>query len=199
MQRMTPTSTLILPGLFNSGPEHWQSYWEREDSACRRVRQDEWDAPRCADWVRALDAAVAAEPGPVVLAAHSAACALVAHWVHAARTAAPERLARVHGALLVAPADPQGAHFPPGPTGFAPMPLERLPFPSVVVASTDDVYVTLDQAGAYAAAWGSRFVAAGAAGHLNAASGLGRWPAGYALLTELRNAGDAASGAAAVS
>jgi predicted alpha/beta hydrolase family esterase len=182
---MDSVTTLILPGLGNSGPGHWQSYWERQDPTCRRVLQTEWDAPRCADWVAGLDAAVAAEPVPVVLVAHSSACALVAHW---ARGAAPGAVACVRGALLVAPSDPEGPHYPAGPTGFGPVPLERLAFPSVVVASADDVYVSPELARAYADAWGSHFVDVGPAGHINAASGLGAWPAGYALLQGLRGA-----------
>jgi predicted alpha/beta hydrolase family esterase len=185
-------TTRILPGLFDSGPQHWQTRWERRDPDCRRVVQADWATPRCADWVATLDAAVTALDDGAVLVAHSAACALVAHW---ARVAAPEAGARVRGALLVAPSDPEGPAYPDGPTGFAPVPLEPLPFPSIVVASSDDDYVTLDRARRYADAWGSRFVDAGPLGHINGASGFGDWPAGRALLDTLR-AG--ASGAASV-
>jgi predicted alpha/beta hydrolase family esterase len=150
-------TTLILPGLYDSGPEHWQSHWERVDPSCRRVVQADWETPRCADWV--------------------------AHW---ARDAAPERLERVRGALLVAPSDPEGPHYLPGPTGFAPVPMQPLPFPSIVVTSPDDVYVTPATARAYADAWGSRYVELAPCGHVNSASGLGMWPTGYALLEELR-------------
>ena len=66
------------------------------------------------------------------------------------------------------------------------MPLRRLPFPSVLVASTDDPYVTEERARTFAEAWGSRFVSAGDVGHINSQSGLGDWPAGFALLQELR-------------
>jgi predicted alpha/beta hydrolase family esterase len=147
------------------------------------VIQADWETPRCGDWVAVLDAAIAALGGPAVLVAHSSSCALVAHW---ARAASAARLSRVRGALLVAPSDPEGPNYPPGPTGFAPVPQHRLPFRSVVVTSTDDEYVTFAQAREYAAAWGSELVDAGAAGHLNSASGLGAWPAGYALLERLR-------------
>ncbi|HEU4699553.1 MAG TPA: alpha/beta hydrolase [Gemmatimonadales bacterium] len=174
---------LILPGLGNSGPEHWQSHWERRDPTCRRVLQDEWDAPHCAAWVTRLDEALARQDVPVVLAAHSSACALVAHW---AAGTAPARSARVRGALLVAPSDPEGPHYPAGPVGFGPVPLRSLPFPSIVVASSDDRYVTPARARCYAEAWGSRFVLVPDAGHLNAASGFGAWPEGYALLDSLR-------------
>ncbi len=175
--------TLILPGLSNSGPEHWQSRWESMDSSCRRVMQTEWEQPNCADWVATLDRAVAEADDAIVLVSHSSACALVAHW---AGSASPENIARVRGALLVGPSDPEGSNYPPGPTGFAPMPLARLPFPSTVVASENDRYVDLDVAHSYASAWGSRFVNIGTAGHINAASNLGEWPAGYALLEALR-------------
>jgi predicted alpha/beta hydrolase family esterase len=176
-------TTLILPGLGNSGPAHWQSHWERHDPTCHRVAQEEWEAPHCADWARALDAAVGAAESPVVLVAHSSSCALVAHW---ARDAAPFNLSRVRGALLVAPSDPDGPNYPTGPIGFGPVPLDRLPFPSTVVASTDDRYIGFARAQAYAAAWGSKFVNVGAKGHINADSAIGAWPVGYALLTELR-------------
>ena len=176
-------TTLILPGLFDSGPDHWQSHWERMDATCRRVQQADWATPRCADWVASLHAAVAALDGQAVLVAHSSSCALVAHWA----AAAPDvHVSRIRGALLVAPTDPEGPNYPAGPTGFAPMPLRPLPFPSTVVASTNDGYVTMPRARAYAEAWGSAFVEAGAVGHVNGASGLGAWPAGYALLQRLR-------------
>lgn len=176
---------LVLPGLRGSEPEHWQSYWERNDSACSSVDHADWVTPDIRDWSTELTRAVEALSTPAVLAAHSSSCALVAHWSSAASHG---QLARVRGALLVAPSDPEGPHYPVGPRGFAPMPLHRLPFPTIVVASSDDMYVSLERAAAYAAAWGSRFVAIGAAGHINTASGLGAWPAGYALLNQLRNA-----------
>ena len=37
------TDILLVPGLWNSGPEHWQSYWERERTDCRRVLQKDWE------------------------------------------------------------------------------------------------------------------------------------------------------------
>jgi serine hydrolase len=175
--------TLLLPGLFNSGPEHWQSHWERTDPTCRRVEQADWETPHCADWIKTLAAAIDSTNGAVVLVAHSSSCALVAHWT---RVASAEQLARVRGALLVAPSDPEGPNYPEGPIGFAPMPRMQLPFLSIVVASTDDEYVSPTQARTYASAWGSAYVEVGASGHINGASGLGAWPAGYALLEQLR-------------
>ena len=176
-------SVLILPGLGNSGPEHWQSHWERQDPSCERVLQSNWDKPQCQDWVARLDHVIGQSRSPAVLVAHSSACALVAHW---AASASPEHLAWVQGALLVAPSDPDGPNYPIGPMGFGPVPLQVLPFASILVASADDPYIDSSRARHYAEAWGSRFVLLQAAGHINASSGFGPWPEGYALLDSLR-------------
>lgn len=175
--------TLVLPGLYDSGPTHWQTLWERRDPAMRRVVQDDWVAPACGDWVRRLGDAIAQTRNPVVLVAHSTGCALVAHWADHARFA---RLQQVRGALLVAPSDPAGPRYPEGPTGFAPMPLRPLPFRTIVVASSNDEYVTEEQAKLFAESWGSEFVPIGATGHINGESGLGDWPRGLELLRSLQ-------------
>lgn len=174
---MTPSTILIVPGLGNSGPQHWQTRWE-EHYGYQRVQQRDWDSPVCEEWVQALEAAVATAGPDAVLVGHSLACATIAHW-------AQTTLLPIKGALLVAPADVNRADFPPEVIGFAPMPLQRLPFPSLVVASSDDEYVTLSRARQFASAWSSTFVNVGDLGHLNSASGLGLWPQGHALLQEL--------------
>lgn len=179
---VSAVTSFILPGLGNSSPDHWQSYFERIDVACVRLLQEEWDSPDCDDWVKTLDQALRHAVGPVRLVAHSSSCAMVAHW---ALTAAPETLAKVCGALLVAPSDPDAPRYPVGPTGFSPVPLLPLPFPSIVVASTNDEYVNLDVARDFARAWGSQLVVLEGAGHINAAAGFGPWPDGYALLCSL--------------
>lgn len=169
---------LLLPGLYNSGPEHWQTRWKAEHPEFVRVEQKDWDTPDRRDWVETLQRAVAADASPVVLVGHSTSCCLVAHWAAAHQ-------GNVRGALLVAPSDVEAPSYPAGPTGFAPMPLARLPFPSIVVASTNDEYVTLPRAAQFAIAWGSRFEVLGALGHINSASNLGSWPEGFARLREL--------------
>lgn len=185
------SDVLVLPGFEDSGPEHWQSIWERAEPGFRRVAQADWFAPRVGDWVSTLAAAIEAAPAPVVLAAHSLGCVTVAHLVVAARTGAhgvaggPAVLAKVRGALLVAPADIDTAEVP-GLVNFRPVPLAPLPFPSVVVAGDDDPWAALPRSELFARAWGSRLVVVPGGGHLNAASGLGAWPQGRELLEELR-------------
>ena len=173
------TPILILPGYGDSGPEHWQSHWERADPACRRVVQDDWLAPRLDAWLTTLDRHIALCAAPPVLVAHSLACSLVAHW--AARPGAAAK-----GALLVAPADVDSALRTPSVVrSFSPIPVARLRFPSIVVASTDDPFASLERAAAFATAWGSRLVTIERAGHINADAGYGPWPEGRRLLAEL--------------
>ena len=172
---------MILPGLGNSGPQHWQTLWERAEPSFTRVEQTEWDRPHCDDWVATLDRAVAGAGPRTVLVAHSLACLLVAQWAHVTKHS-------IRGALLVATPDPDGITFPDDAVGFAPVPLERLAFPSIVVASTDDPYSSIGFARDCARCWGSRYVELQAAGHINADSGLGRWEPGLEMLRSLIDA-----------
>ena len=173
-------TVLVLPGYGDSGPRHWQSRWEAADPRLRRVQQRDWFEPRLDDWLAALDREITACQTPPVLAAHSLACALVAHWV--ARTGGRG----VRGALLVAPPDVAAlAVVLDAVQSFVPVPLVALPFPSILVASDDDLYATPAHAASLARAWGSRLVMLAGAGHINAESGFGEWPEGRALLGEL--------------
>lgn len=175
---MTDVRVLILPGRGNSGEKHWQSHWEASNPTFRRVQQQEWHNPDRDDWVEALQAVISEDDRPVVLVAHSLSVSLVTQW--AARYQGP-----VKAALLVAPSDVEAADYPAGTRGFIPIPLQRLPFASIVVTSTDDPKVTLARAEQFANAWGARLEIAGAHGHMGAAAELGDWPFGAALLDEL--------------
>jgi predicted alpha/beta hydrolase family esterase len=170
----------LSPGLWNSGPKHWQSLWQAAHPDFIRVEQKNWETPRCADWTAQLDAFIKAENGNVVLATHSLGCATAVHWTSRATES-------VRGALLVAPSDVESLLYPKGTEGFVPMPLVRLPFKSIVVASSNDPYVSLERAAAFAAAWGSELINIGEAGHINTDAGFGAWPEGEKLLQRLRN------------
>ncbi|WP_226948647.1 RBBP9/YdeN family alpha/beta hydrolase [Rhizorhabdus wittichii] len=162
---------LIVPGLDNSGPDHWQTLWEEKRDDCRRVDLGCWSEPDRRIWTERLDAALAMTDGPLVLVAHSLGCLTIAWW---ALGAPHERLARVRGALLVAPPDVDAADAHPLVRRFAPAPAAALPFPSILVASRDDRYAAFDRLETLARAWGSRFVDAGHAGHINARVGARR-------------------------
>lgn len=175
-----PVQVLTLPGWQSSGDGHWQTLWEAA-YGYQRVEQHDWVRPLRGDWSARLDEVVADAAGPLVLVAHSLGCILTAWWAaHSTHTA------KVRGALLVAPGDVARADVSAYIPGWLPIASAPLPFPSVLVGSCDDPYCALDRAEALAQQWGARFVSAGCAGHLNAASGLGDWPAGHELLTSLK-------------
>ena len=169
---------LILPGWLNSGPQHWQSLWERDHPEFRRVQQKDWETPLREDWVARLDDAVIHCGAPPLLVAHSLGCAAIAHW-------AEKHTRAVHGALLVAPTDLSRPEVPEALLSFRPMPMKKLPFPSILVSSSSDPWLSVKRAREVAYAWGSRFENAGPAGHINSDAGFGPWPMGEMLLGEL--------------
>jgi len=169
-----------LPGLAGSEETHWQSIWEKQNPALfERVEQDNWDWPVMEDWTARLQARLAEGTEPVILIAHSLGCITTVWWSKKFFSA------RVKGALLVAPADAELSRRLSFVEGFTPIPAEPLPFPTIVVASTDDIYMSIDRAEHFATVWGSEFVNVGNKGHINASSGLGDWKEGKEILTRL--------------
>ncbi len=187
---MQAPRVLIVPGLRDHAPQHWQTLLAQELPGAASVQPMGRAHLDCADRVQALEQAVAAMEARVLLVAHSAGCLTVVHW--AART----RLAgRVQAALLATPPDFE-TPLPEGyPTleqlhaaGWFPVPQARLPFPSLVATSDDDPLGARPRVEALAAAWGSSLRHLGRVGHLNPASGHGPWPLAHALLRDLAQA-----------
>ena len=185
LSQLASPTVLIVPGLRDHVPEHWQTLLEQQLPKSASVPRMENDKLSCAAWVKMLDMSLAQIEGPVVLVAHSAGCMIVVHWA--------QRHARaIHGALLAAPPDFESP-LPEGyPTqevlqhnGWLPTPRRRLPFPSIVAASTNDPLGRLDRVEALAQAWGSRVVNLGNVGHLNPAAGYGPWPQAENFIQEL--------------
>jgi uncharacterized protein len=183
---MTSSNVLILPGWQNSGPDHWQSRWERAH-AYVRVEQSDWMRPLRGDWIsRVEDELLARDLTPdrrAVLVAHSLGCMTAVAWA-----AHSQNTQRVGGALLVAPPDCEREDVREALPGWSPIPLQKLPFPSVLFASSDDPFCALERARFFAAAWGSELIEVGPRGHLNADSGLGDWPEAHRHLERLARA-----------
>jgi predicted alpha/beta hydrolase family esterase len=170
---------LLVPGIGNSGPGHWQSLWQANHSDVGRVIQRDWDHPVCDDWVETLDQAVGQAVAPPILVAHSLGCLAVAHW--AARSERP-----CFALLLVAVPDPSGSAFPKVAIGFATVPLALREYRVTVVSSDDDSYATTTYTEGQVAAWGAEHVRLSQRGHINAASGLGDWADGWAIVNRWR-------------
>jgi uncharacterized protein len=178
---ITDYMVLTVPGYTNSGPSHWQTLWERADPAhFRRVDQRDWDNPDPRDWVETLLTAIrSAREARILLVGHSLGAVAIA------QAASQIDDGRVGGALLVAPCDVEQPDTPAPLRPFAPMPSHALPWRSILVASSDDPYLSLDSARRLARLWNARLEILDDAGHINTASGHGPFPMGERLLGEL--------------
>ena len=178
---------LLVPGLNDSGPAHWQTLWQRELPHCARAELGMWDNPHRNTWVNQLNLAIHKARRPVILVAHSLACHAVAWWNEYER---PTADGPVRGALLVAPPEVEDDGVDQRLARFAPVMRNPFPFPTIVAASRDDPYIAFDRARRLARIWKSRFIDAGWLGHINADSGIRDWPFGQFLLRQLKAAID---------
>lgn len=176
---MKADQVLLLPGWQNSGPGHWQSCWQ-DQFGYQRVEQSDWLHALRGDWIARLEDVVLDTHTPLLLVAHSLACQLVAAWA-----AHSKNTGRVKAALLVAPGDAERPELRPVLASWSPVVLQKLPFQSTLVASSNDPYCSVARASLFACAWGSQQVNLGALGHINADSALGDWPQGQAMLQAL--------------
>ena len=177
-------SILIVPGLYGSELQHWQTWMEHKLPHTQRVEQDDWDNPILSIWANTVSQHIQQARGKVWIIAHSFGCLASVYAAHQQ----PERIA---GALFVAPANPQRFSLQGFQVGeiyisardnvASHLPKQALDFPSVVVASTNDPWMPIQQAETWAEHWESRFINVGAAGHINVASGFGAWPQGLSI------------------
>lgn len=171
---------LLVPGINNSGPAHWQSIWESRHAKIQRVMQRDWDHPDCDEWVEALDESVRFANEPPIIVAHSLGCLVVASW--AARSNRP-----VHAVLLVAVPDPDGYGFPREAIGFSPVTNELRGKRITIISSTDDPYSTAAYTLQRVEQWNADHISLASCGHINAASGLADWAAGWSIVEHWRN------------
>lgn len=193
------STTLIIPGLYGSGPGHWQSWMESRIDGAQRVVQRDWSVASIDAWSARVGDAIDGAIGAVWLVGHSFGCLAAV----LALTQNADRANRVAGALLVAPANPE--RFGPrgligdnttdrgrtgdlGDTITASIPHQRLGIPAVVVASANDPWMRLTAASVWSDRWGAQFECIGRAGHINVESGFGPWPAGLEMLERLQAA-----------
>jgi hypothetical protein len=170
---MSMATTLVIPGLHSSGPSHWQTWFEAQVPDCIRVIQRDWKRADLPDWAGRIRHEITRHPGDIFLVAHS-------FGALAGAQAAADYRERIRGALLVAPADPEKFGISDQ------IPAVHLGFPSVVVASANDPWISLARASKLAASWGAEFVNVGNAGHINVEAGFGAWPEGLAIFNRLR-------------
>lgn len=177
---MSPRNVLMLPGWLNSGAGHWQSQWELRHGYTR-VEQHDWQRPLRGDWIARLEDMLLSCTEPAVLVAHSLGCLTVAAWA-----AHSKNLHLVKAALLVAPPDSAREDMRQMLPGWV-VRLQKLPFKTLVFASSNDPFCALARAEQLAFAWEADYKSIGDRGHINAESGLGDWPQAHAELEHLMN------------
>lgn len=170
------SSLLFIPGLGSSGPSHWQTWWQALEPKYSRVEQENWNESNIEIWSSSVGQALDRITQPAWVIAHSYGCLAT---ILAART----RKDPIHGALLVAPPDPERL-------GLADHVFsDELRFPTLVVASSNDNRMEIHRAELWSRRWGSRFVNLGPCGHINTESGFGPWLQGVRLFESLRSDG----------
>jgi serine hydrolase len=178
--KIAEADILLVPGLGNSGPGHWQRRWLEKMPTAQWVEQEEWDEPLFEPWIETLQRAIQMATRPVVLVGHSLGATVIVHSAQRLKDT------KVKGAFLVCPPDlDENTDVQPAALPFANVPRDPLPFPSLLIASQNDVFCSIERAGDLANAWGSEFHDAGEVGHLNLASGHGPWPEGLMMFTRL--------------
>jgi len=170
-------TTVFVAGYGNSINGHWQEKWHQERLGSYWVEQGDWAFPNRDDWVESLNAQIQSINGPIVLITHSLGGSTLVEW-------SKHHKANIIGAFIVAVPDVQSSYFPDEITGYQNLPLEKLPFPSLVLSSSNDPYSSLERARFFAQHWGSQFMNAGNLGHINTASNLGDWPEGKKIFNE---------------
>ena len=178
-------TVLIVPGLRDHVPQHWQTLLASQLPRVRTVTPMGRDNLDCQARIDAIEQAAAAIDGPIIVVAHSGGVIAVVHWARMTRRA-------VRGALLATPADfdqPLPDGYPSCESlegaGWLPVPRNALPFRSIVAASRNDPLAHPERVAAFARSWGSELVDLGEVGHLNPASGFGEWPQAVSLINEL--------------
>ena len=182
---MTEPTVLVVPGLRDAVAQHWQTLLAARLPRARSVPPMGREDLDCAARVAAIEREAQAIEGPLVIVAHSGGCIMVAHWAMQTKRA-------VKGALLATPPDFE-TPMPEGyPTiealragGWLPVPRSRLPFQSIVGASSNDPLGSFDRVAELALDWGSELAHLGAVGHLNPASGHGDWPEAEFFIEQL--------------
>lgn len=196
--RLADVDILIVPGHRGLCDDHWQSRWLAKLSSASLIEPGRATSKDIGQWAARIVAQTGRARKPVVLVAHGSGIAAVMHAI------AELPAGKVVGAFLVAvqddnaitTCDPQQ----PSLNGLdasasaedgkedgktqgntaetAKLPLRPLPFPSILVASSNCPTCSMARAKTLADAWGSTLVEAGDSGSIDAQSGHGPWPEG---------------------
>ena len=166
MTRWTSPRLLIVPGLYDSPQDHWQTWLETSLRPSLRVTQHDWSTPDLQRWSARVASTVdrAGPGGAWLVVAHSFGVLAAVHAL-ACRPDLP-----VAALLLVAPADPDKF-------GLAEeLPHTRLTVPTTLVLSSNDPWLSVPAGQRWVRRWGANSLCLPNAGHINPAAGFKTLP-----------------------
>jgi uncharacterized protein len=168
----------LVPGLNNSGPEHWQSIWEKK-YGFERINQEEWDYPVYNEWEKNfIENLERDNKCGTVLIAHSLGCLLTVK-------AMPKIRKYLKAVFLVAPPDPKDKQFPKFLASFGYLPEVQLEVPGMLVYSENDQYSSPMFCIQKGKQWGLETISVGRKGHINSESNIDDWSEGFNLFQKL--------------
>ncbi|MCZ8075756.1 MAG: alpha/beta hydrolase [Paucibacter sp.] len=165
MPAYRPPRLLIIPGLHDSGPAHWQTWLQAQFRDARRVRQHDFSQPDLLRWAERIRSTIDhAGPGEWIAVAHSFGTLALSRHLQ------DQPDSPIRQALLVAPAEPDKFGL------AALLPQQRLRVPSTLIASESDPWMSAQSAQRWARRWGSNYSNLGRVGHINTEAGFGPFP-----------------------
>ncbi|AOP32809.1 alpha/beta hydrolase [Leptospira tipperaryensis] len=170
--------TFLIPGISNSGPDHWQTFWE-QFHGFTRIQQKDWENPVYSEWEESLVRQIEStkESKNSILIGHSLGCLLIAK--------ALERIAdSILGVFLVAPPDPKSSVFPKGLEDFAEFPQKSLRTNGLILFSENDPFSRAEFSQNLGKLWNLETINLGELGHINGQSGLGAWEPGFQIFSD---------------
>lgn len=173
---------LHVPGLHDSGKDHWHTNWEKKFPEIKRVIQQEWESPDKDAWIKTLESYIQKyKEKPIILISHSLGSAAI---IHADKL---KKLQAVKAAFMVALPDTERSDFPEDCTGFTPMPKIKLSIPAVMVASENDAWCDIEVAEKWAETLEVPLINIGKKEHICGAKEFETWEEGKRLLVKFLN------------
>ncbi len=170
------TSIFTIPGLYGSGPDHWQTIWEKL-YGFTRIEQHDWDSPSCSEWNKSLLEQMG-NRRKVIFIAHSLGCHLLLKCFYQLQNV-------IKGILLVAPPDPGCTVIKRDLSSFEIKVPFKITVPGVLVCSENDPYASIVYSEEYGRKFGLSLINIGKCGHINSDSHLGDWDEGAMILCKL--------------
>lgn len=168
---------LHVPGIGDSGENHWHTQWEKSFPKIKRVVQINWDLPNKEEWVETLETTIQKNnKKPIILISHSLGGGAIIH------ANALNKLSGVIGIFIVALPDIEREDFPKECSGFVPMPKRKIAVPAVMISSENDEWCDIEIAKKWSATLSIPIINIGKKEHICGSEEFKTWEEGKKML-----------------